>query len=382
MKRHSIPLLIIVGIMVLASCNLPNSSKPTVVGPDALRTIAVKTLDAMSTQLALQPTGNSGGSTTPVPVTLTRPAQTETAPSTTQQVTQTTPVSSCDQAAFIRDATVPDNTLFLPGTAFTKTWEIKNTGSCDWDGTYSLVFGDQGDLMGGQLSIPLVASGSVAAGQSIKVSVDLVAPANSGSYKGYWKLRNPSGNVFFGASTSIWVAIKVIPFDQKFLLVGNLCSAQWRNATVADGPVLACPGKEGDSNGYVLKTDSPKFYNRGDNEPTIIVGPQKVNNGLIVGTFPPILVPGKTEFRTFVGCGEKMDNCNTTVSITAQVGDGEENTLKEWDQKPADFNLVVIDLDAANLTAKNVVFRFYVRANGAADQDEVLFLNPAFVTKP
>jgi hypothetical protein len=96
MKRHSIPLLIIVGIMVLASCNLPNSSKPTVVGPDALRTIAVKTLDAMSTQLALQPTGNSGGSTTPVPVTPTRPAQTETAPSTTQQVTQTTPVSSCD----------------------------------------------------------------------------------------------------------------------------------------------------------------------------------------------------------------------------------------------------------------------------------------------
>jgi len=382
MKRHSIPLLIIVGIMVLASCNLPNSSKPTVVGPDALRTIAVKTLDAMSTQLALQPTGNSGGSTTPVPVTPTRPAQTETAPSTTQQVTQTTPVSSCDQAAFIRDVTVPDNTLFLPGTAFTKTWEIKNTGSCDWDGTYSLVFGDQGDLMGGQLSIPLVASGSVAAGQSIKVSVDLVAPANSGSYKGYWKLRNPSGNVFFGASTSIWVAIKVIPFDQKFLLIGNLCSAQWRNATGADGPVLACPGKEGDSNGYVLKTDSPVFYNRGDNEPTIILGPQKVNNGLIVGTFPPILMPGKTEFRTFVGCGGKMDNCNATVSITAQVGDGEEKTLKEWDQKPADFNQVVIDLDAANLAGKNVVFRFYIRANGAADQDEVLFLNPAFVTKP
>src|SRR5450756_1867875 len=109
-----------------------------------------------------------------------------------------------------------------------------------------------------------------------------------------------------------------------------------------------------------LKTDSPKFYNRGDNEPTIIVGPQKVNNGLIVGTFPPILVPGKTEFRTFVGCGEKMDNCNTTVSITAQVDDGEENTLKEWDQKPADFNLVVIDLDAANLAGQNVVFRFYI----------------------
>src|SRR5450759_3643665 len=382
MKRHSIPLLIIVGIMVLASCNLPNSSKPTVVGPDALRTIAVKTLDSMSTQLALQPTGNSGGSTTPVPVTPTRPAQTETTPSTTQQVTQTTPGSSCDQAAFIKDVTVPDNTLFLPGTAFTKTWEIKNTGSCDWDGTYSLVFGDQGDLMGGQLSTPLVASGSVAAGQSIKVSVDLIAPANSGSYKGYWKLRDPSGNGFFGASTSIWVAIKVIPFDQKFLLVGNMCNAQWRNTTGADGPVLACPGKEGDSNGYVLKTDSPVFYNRGDNEPTIILGPQKVNNGLIVGTFPPILMPGKTEFWTFVGCGGKMDNCNATISITAQVGDGEEKTLKEWDQKPADFNLVVIDLDAANLTAKNVVFRFYVRANGAADQDEVLFLNPAFVTKP
>jgi hypothetical protein len=42
----------------------------------------------------------------------------------------------------------------------------------------------------------------------------------------------------------------------------------------------------------------------------------------------------------------------------------------------------MIDLDAAGLTGKNVVFRFYVRAIGAADQDKILFLSPLVEQKP
>jgi hypothetical protein len=146
--------------------------------------------------------------------------------------------------------------------------------------------------------------------------------------------------------------------------------------------LLACPGKEGDSKGYILKTDSPIFYNRADNEPTIILGPQKVDSGMIVGTFPPMLIPSNTRFRTYVGCGEKMDACDATVKITAQVGNNAEVSLKEWEQKAADFNPIVIDLDAAGLSGKSVVFRFYVRAIGAADQDKVMFLSPLVEPKP
>jgi hypothetical protein len=382
-KKRSFLLMVILGMGVLASCNLPNSTTPTIVGPDALRTVAAKTVDAMATQLILNPTLPPDNST-PAADTSATPGPASTASPSPSPNASSTPgtATPCDQAVFVRDTTIPDGTQFLPGTTFTKTWEIKNTGSCTWDGTYSLVFGTEGDLMGGQLSRPLVSTGTVEAGQSVKISVDLIAPDKTGDYKGYWKLRNPSGNVFFGSNKGIWVAIKVVAFGSKFLLPNNICSAIWRNSTSDSTPVLPCPGKEGDSNGYAFRTDSPKFFNRSDDEPSIVASPQQVDDGIIVGTFPAILIPSHTQFRTYVGCGEKMTNCNARVTITAQVGDGQETTLKDLTQKAEDFNLVTIDLDAANLTGQNVVFRLYVRANGSASQDKVIFLSPMIEPKP
>ena len=383
MKKRSLFMMVILGAAVLASCNLPNSTTPTIEGPDALRTVAAKTVDAMATQLILRPTlppdnttPSADASDTPEPANTASPSSTPKASTTPGTATP------CDQAVFIRDTTIPDGTQFLPGTAFTKTWEIKNTGTCAWDGTYSLVFGNEGDLMGAQLSRPLVSSGNVEAGESVKISVDLVAPDKTGDFKGYWKLRNPSGNVFFGANKGIWVAIKVVSFGSKFVMTNNTCSAVWRNSTSDATPALPCPGKDGDSNGYAYRTNSPKFFNRSDDEPSIVAGPQQVDDGVIVGIFPPILVPTKSQFRTFVGCGEKMTNCNAAVSITAQVGDGQETKMKDLTQNAEDFNQVTIDLDAAGLSGKNVVFRLYVRANGSASQDKVIFLSPMIEPKP
>lgn len=381
MKKLSRLMLVILGLGLLAACNLPNSATPTIVGPDALRTIAAKTVDAMATQLVLNPTLPPSNDT-PVPQTTdTPPSQTAPA-SPTPKPSQTAGTETpCDQAVFVRDTSVPDGTQFLPGTAFTKTWEIKNTGTCAWDGTYSLVFANQGDLMGGQISRPLVSSGTVDAGKSVKISVDLVAPDKTGDYKGYWRLRNPSGDVFFGADKGIWVAIKVVSYNNKFILVNNICDALWRNSTSDTTAPLPCPGKDGDANGYVYRTDTPKFYSRSDDEPSIVVGPQQVSDGVIVGTFPPVLVPSGSQFRTFVGCGEKMTNCNARVTITSQVGDGQETTLKDLTQQASDFNPLSVDLDSAGLSGQNVVFRFYVRANGSASQDKIIFLSPMIVPK-
>ncbi|HVP21840.1 MAG TPA: NBR1-Ig-like domain-containing protein [Anaerolineaceae bacterium] len=383
MKKLSALTFLMLGIALLASCNLPSTTTPTVIGADALRTIAAKTVDAMATQIVLNPTFPPDNST-PVPDTSATPSPNGTSsPSSTPQASQTAgTVTPCDQGVYIRDVTIPDGTLFLPGTAFTKTWEIKNTGTCAWDGTYALVFGNKGDLMGGQLSTPLVASGTVEAGQTVKISVNLVAPGNTGDYKGYWTLRNPAGNVFFGSNNGIWVAIKVVSFGNKFILSDNICNAQWRNSTSDSTALLPCPGKEGDAKGYVFGTSAPKFYTRSDNEPSIVAGPEQVNDGLIVGIFPPVLIPAHTQFRTFVGCGEKMTNCNARVTFTAQVGDGQETTLKDLTQKAQDFNLVTVDLEAASLTGQNVVFRIYVRADGSASQDKIIFLSPMVEPKP
>ena len=66
---------------------------------------------------------------------------------------------------------------------------------------------DVGDQMGGPASQQLT-NGTVAPGQTIDVSVDLVAPGSNGTYKGNWKLREPGGAAFALSTGPFWVQIK------------------------------------------------------------------------------------------------------------------------------------------------------------------------------
>ena len=62
--------------------------------------------------------------------------------------TQPAKAATCYWAQFIADVTVPDGTNFAPGTAFKKTWRLKNIGTCAWSSTdVSLIF-DSGQNMG------------------------------------------------------------------------------------------------------------------------------------------------------------------------------------------------------------------------------------------
>jgi hypothetical protein len=76
-----------------------------------------------------------------------------------------------------------------------------------------------------------------------------------------------------------------------------------------------------------------------------------------------------------------MDKCDVKVTISAQVGNGQETVVKEMNLIPSDFIRVQVDLAAANLSGKNVTFRFYVRANGTPAQARVIFLNPMIAAK-
>jgi hypothetical protein len=99
----------------------------------------------------------------------------------------------CDKSQFIADITIPDGTILAPGTAFTKTWRIKNTGTCSWTPSYTIVF-DHGDQMSGPIAQALV--GNVNPGQTVDISINLTAPATNNHYVGYWKLRNAAGVTF------------------------------------------------------------------------------------------------------------------------------------------------------------------------------------------
>ncbi len=97
-----------------------------------------------------------------------------------------------------------------PERSFTKTWRLQNAGSCPWGIGYLLYF-ESGDIMGGPSSQDLT-SETILSGETLDISVDLVAPQETGTYQGFWKLRNVKGEGFGVGeySKAFWVKINVV----------------------------------------------------------------------------------------------------------------------------------------------------------------------------
>jgi tetratricopeptide (TPR) repeat protein len=87
-------------------------------------------------------------------------------------------------ALFLADVTIVDDTVVQAGESFVKTWRLRNTGTCDWGAGYQLVFVD-GDQMGVEDSAEVP---ETAPGEAAEISVELVAPAEPGQYRGYWQM--------------------------------------------------------------------------------------------------------------------------------------------------------------------------------------------------
>jgi hypothetical protein len=229
MTRRSLPILLLVGIF-LASCAGQAVGEPT---PDLNLTVAAgaQTMVAavFQTQTAIAPTATD----TPLPTLTSLPTTTAlTLPSpivtATQQAvfffasptptgtfyTQTPSSSSlavgCNNMALVRDVTIPSGTEMRPGEAFTKTWQISNTGTCDWLYSYSLVFAS-GERMGGngyrlssRINVP------VPPGEWRQISIELNAPNNSGTYTGGWRIANGEGQMF-GATLGVSIVVRTNP---------------------------------------------------------------------------------------------------------------------------------------------------------------------------
>jgi len=152
--------------------------------------------------------------TSVAPTRTPTPVGTQTTPTVTLTATNT-PLSTIasapdeDRAEFVEDVTVLDGSAFQPGASFVKTWRLKNSGTSTWTQTYTLVFID-GSLMGASAAVPLPKD--VPPGETIDISVDLIAPQEEGGHSGDWKLKNSNGQLFgvgFEADEPFWVDILV-----------------------------------------------------------------------------------------------------------------------------------------------------------------------------
>lgn len=199
--------LLLVAALLLAACNFPGyqSAPGDPVATSAAATIAAA-LELTRLAVTLEPPTLAPTQAPPTPV----PASPTPAPPTAVPPT-VTPSTPCNAAAFVSDVTYPDNTSVVVGASFTKIWRLKNVGTCTWTSGYKLAF-DGGDRMSAPDTVTLT-SGTVAPGSTVDVSVDLKAPADTGTYQGNYRLREPGG-VLFGigpsATSFFWVKIKAV----------------------------------------------------------------------------------------------------------------------------------------------------------------------------
>jgi hypothetical protein len=388
LKKHPILLFVIILLLSALACNFPtreNISAPTPEGPEATFTALAQTLEVILTQTAAatpEPTQE-----TPVPTPTAPPTSAPTAtfpPLPTRTPVPPTPIP-CDLAQFFGDVTIPDDTVFTPGQNFTKTWRLKNTGSCTWTTSYSIVF-TSGDQMGAISSVNL--PHNVGPGQTVDVSVSMTAPATNGTYKGQWKMRNASGYVFgLGAnSTAFWVQIRVFTVTPTGPVVvynfyEHTCNADW----VSEAGVLPCPGSNSDNAGFVIKLSDPKLET-GNNAGTGVIEthpmweshPQWNGNGWIQGAFPPVNIKAGYRFKAQIGCLDGAVSCDVNYFLKYSADGGAWTSLSPvtgWNET-YDNSLRTIDIDLNSLSGKNVEFLFQVDANSNAGQDWAVWINP------
>ena len=164
----------------------------------AILFLALDALGALFSACGTIPGAAPEATPTVVPPTATIPAAPPSTPADPSAPSlpppTTTPLPRCtDQASFVSDVTVPDDTVVAPGLLFVKTWQLLNIGTCTWTSDYHLVF-SRGDQMGGPTALPL--PGPVKPGQTVDLSTQLTAPQSDSTYTGRWQLRNAEGEGF------------------------------------------------------------------------------------------------------------------------------------------------------------------------------------------
>jgi len=348
-------------VLLLFACTLGAGTPDASATLDPLYTAAARTLDAMALQ------GTAVGGSLSV-----SPTSTLSWVSTTPYQSPI-PITLCNAAAFIKDVTIPDGSVYAPDTVITKTWRLKNAGTCTWSSNYELVF-VSGNRMNGTTSVTL--AGNVAPGEWIDVSTQLTTPSNSGHYRGYWKLRTPSG-VLFGigaqADTAFWVDIYVTgPEYVAYDFAARACDATWRY----NNGSLPCPGVEGDDRGYVLKLSSPRMEDgTTKNQPGLLTVPKHTANGLIRGRYPAIEIRKGDHFLSNINCQYKATTCDVLFRLDYRIGDGPIRTLKEW-HEVYEGKYYPVDLDLSSLAGEHVKFYLVVSAHDSKGKDYALWLAP------
>ena len=204
-QLKNIFLTLIISTLALTACGGGSAEATPTMDLILIQTQAVETFSAVLTQTAL-----AAPSDTPVPT------QTVAAPTFPPLATNTVGVSltilpttaggstttSCYGLVFVSDVTIPDNTSVTAGQNFTKTWKVKNSGTCAWDAGFKFAFTGGNAMGGATYTLP----SAVAAGAVVDISVAMTAPTAAGKVQSNWRMSTAGGQ-YFGNEVYVIVVV-------------------------------------------------------------------------------------------------------------------------------------------------------------------------------
>ena len=190
-EKFILAVFAILGTMWLSACGASTPFPTPPMDEEAIRTSAISTFAAGLTQTAIALPTN-----TP---TLT-PTSTSTSSTPLALGSTAVPTVPCYGLTLVSDVTIPDNTAMVFGQTFTKTWLVKNTGTCNWDKGFKFVF-ISGDSMGGT---PLALDKTISPDAEVALSIAMTAPNKIGEVRGHWRMSTTNGTLF---GDDVFVAI-------------------------------------------------------------------------------------------------------------------------------------------------------------------------------
>ncbi len=189
MSNKALSVILLMGIF-LSACG----------GQAAQATETPTAVPATTAPPALPPTN------TPTEAVIPVTGETPTPSATPTEFVPNNPADCVNKANFVSDVTIPDNSTVTGGSAFVKTWRVRNAGTCIWWSGYTLTHYSQ-EAMSAPASVPLPVTNP---GESVDISVDLVAPSTAGKYQGNFVIKNPADLIMQVDNDSrLWVIINV-----------------------------------------------------------------------------------------------------------------------------------------------------------------------------
>jgi hypothetical protein len=364
---------------LLSACHIPREASGPALQPGAIDTAAAETLEVHLTAAAAE--GLIIHSATPAPVTSQPQVESNSGtPEPAQAGSPEPEADPCNRVRFIKDVTVPDNTDLQPGEEFTKTWRLENIGTCSWTEGYSLVF-ERGDLLSGPSAIPISVE-TIDPGETVDISVDLVAPSEQGSYQGFWKLRTARGRRFgIGEeSEAFWLKINVVAgSDLLYDFNRQADEAVWGSGELpvnyeGAGEKKLTFGAELDPERGLVTLKNDQRLEGGDTSGWVLeMQPPEGESRYLVGRFPAYQVKPGDRLTGRVGLiknpGGPCGSGDVTYQIDYELEGNSSQPEQLWEgQQVCDGILENLDLDLDFLAGDEVRFFLVVIANtGSAE---------------